>query len=251
MRTMSFNVLYGGNGVRSRKFRETRVIRAINDCRPDTFGVQEATKEWMDALIAAFPGYAFEGMGRRNGKNKGEFCAVFYDARKFEKIDSGSFWLSRHPWQRGRGWDAVLPRTCSWVILEDKENGNIFAHFNTHLDHKGKKAKVNGIRLILEKIDVICGEEMPVILTGDFNANPSSEVYAVMEESAFSDARTAARESSDSPTYHGIDIPNYAGSVIDYIYVREAQVKRFEVFTEKIDDAFPSDHYPIFADVEP
>ena len=78
MRIMSFNVLCYGSGKHDWTKRIPLVVRTIRNCNPDTFGVQEAHYDWMKALIAAFPDYDYVGVGRDNGKKRGEFSAVFY-----------------------------------------------------------------------------------------------------------------------------------------------------------------------------
>lgn len=246
---MSFNLLYGGCGFRAKWRRAGRAVRTIKHEAPDTFGVQEATRSWMRTLRRSFLKYGYEGIGRTNGKKLGEYSSVFYNKKKFDKIDSGSFWLSEHPYSPGKGWDAMLPRTCSWVKLRSRNDGTVFAHFNTHLDHKGKNARVEGIRLIIAEIARLCNG-IPVILTGDLNASPNSAVYAELCNSGLEDARALAVNSDGSPTFHDYN-PEYEGSVIDYIFVRGfSGVSEFHVNTDKVKGKLPSDHYPISAVIE-
>ena len=93
---------------------------------------QEALPEQMDYLQATFPDFTYEGVGRDDGKRKGEFSAVFFNHDRFQKLKGGTFWLSETPESCNFGWDAACRRVCSWVQLEEKETGKIFHVFNTH-----------------------------------------------------------------------------------------------------------------------
>ena len=172
MKVMSFNLLCAGRDEKQWFKRIPLVVRAIRKADPDTFGVQEAHIGWMRALKGAFPDYGYVGIGRDNGKNLGEFSAVFYKKDKYKLIDSGHFWLSETPEKPGKGWDAVCIRICSYAKLLDKITGSSFVHMNTHLDHVGVLAMQNGAELIAERAKTF--GDIPVLLTGDFNVTPDS-----------------------------------------------------------------------------
>lgn len=247
MKTMSFNVLCCGVGEFAWENRADRVIETIRRYMPDTLGIQESHKGWMDTLTAALPEYAYEGMGRDDGKDGGEFSPVFYKKDKFEKLDSGSFWVSEHPDAPGKGWDANCPRTCSWVKLKDKETGKILLHFNTHLDHVGEEAREQGAYLIAAKAAEI-GTGAPAIITGDFNTYTDEPGYAAIIKSGFSDARNIAVRSDKRATYHDY---NDLDDIIDFIFVKGLEsVAEFRVDNIPVDGKYPSDHYPICTEFE-
>ena len=50
VRILSFNVRYGGDGLRSEESRAPLVIQTLRDAKPDSFGLQEALKDWMEDL---------------------------------------------------------------------------------------------------------------------------------------------------------------------------------------------------------
>ena len=245
MRVMSFNVLCRDWAPRVQPV--TDVIRAY---APDVFGLQEAHADWMDAVCAAFPDYAYVGVGRNDGKREGEFSPVFYRKDRFSLLDSGSFWLSETPDVPGKGWDAACIRICSWAKLEDKTNGKSFAAMNTHLDHRGPVAAENGMALILSRAAQF--GELPVLLTGDFNSFPDSAPYRRAISSGFSDARDIAPVRDDLYTFHNFGDPNDNAfqKIIDYIFVKNCKsVESFRVVTDRPDGFLPSDHYPVFAAV--
>ncbi len=250
MKTMSFNLLCSGRGELEWHKRIPLVVRTIRNAEPDTFGVQEAHIGWMNALKAAFPDYDCVGIGRDNGKKRGEFSAVFFRKDKYEKTDEGHFWLSETPDKPKLGWDARCIRICSWVRLKDKKTQNEFVHMNTHLDHIGVLAMQNGAELIVKRAEDF--GTLPVILTGDFNVTPDSAPCKAVKDGGFSDARDVAKETDLGITYHAYAPKNpEQHSVIDYVFVKNVgRVNRFRVITKKVDGTLPSDHYPVTAEIE-
>ena len=251
MKVMSFNVLCGGSGVKDWEKRSSLVVRAIRNSDPDLFGVQEAHWHWMKALTAAFPDYDYVGVGRDDGKKKGEFSAVFYKKDKYKLLDSGSFWLSDTPEKPGKGWDAVCVRICSWAKLCDKVTQKIFVFMNTHLDHVGQIAMQNGAELIASKGRELAGDA-PVIVTGDFNVTPDSAPCLAIKAAGFTDCRDAAAETDTGATYHGyLPEGDPEQAPIDYVFVRgDVRVRRFKVIRKEIDGLYPSDHHPVVAELE-
>jgi endonuclease/exonuclease/phosphatase family metal-dependent hydrolase len=94
----------------------------------DIFGSQEGLVTQLEYLIKHLPQYERSGIGRDDGKEAGEFSAIFYKKEKFTLIEKGDFWLSETPDTPSLGWDAqCCKRICSWVYLQDKTSGKKFA----------------------------------------------------------------------------------------------------------------------------
>ncbi len=249
MRIMSFNLLCAGRGRRDWPFRSPLAVRTIYNYDPDVFGVQEAHIGWMKALRSCLPAYDYVGVGREDGKEDGEFSAVFYKKEKYELLDSGSFWLSETPEKPGKGWDAACVRICSWAKLKEKETGKEFVHLNTHLDHVGPIAMQKGAELVAARGSEIA-QGHPAFFTGDFNVTPDSAPCRAVLDGGFFDCRDAARETDKGITYHGFAYPVFSGSVIDYVFAKgDVTVSRFAVVRDTVDGDLPSDHYPVYADV--
>ena len=250
MKIMSFNLLCGGPGHRDWPARTPLVVRTIYNADPDVLGVQEAHIGWMHALRACLPDYASVGVGRDDGKEAGEFSAVFYKKDKFELLDSGSFWLSETPEKPGKGWDAACIRICSWAKLREKESGKVLVHLNTHLDHRGETAMQKGAELVASRGTAIA-ERHPAFFTGDFNVTPDSAPYAAVIAGGFKDCSFLAKTTDHGVTFHDFENPDYDGAVIDYVFCKgDVKVNDFRVIRNTIDGALPSDHYPVIADVE-
>ena len=138
----------------------------------DIFGTQEVSPDKLKDLNKKLKEvYSYVGVGREDGNNKGEYCAIFYKKDFFTLIDSNTFWLSTTPNIPSKGWDAMYNRICTWAKFKDLRNNRELYFFNTHLDHKGKIAKNESCKLILQKIEEICPANSNIVLTGDFNLN--------------------------------------------------------------------------------
>lgn len=249
MRVMSFNLLCWGQENTDRFWtkRIPLVTRIITKYEPDTLGVQEATPGWMKALKGALPEYACVGVGRDNGKNKGEYSAVFYKKAKYKLLDSGTFWLSETPDKPGLGWDARCVRICTYAKLQEKKTGKVFVHFNTHLDHIGPIAMQKGAELVTLKAKELC-EGVPAFFTGDFNVTPDSAPCKAVKDGGFIDCRDVAKKTDKDFTFHAFGT---AASVIDYVFYKgDIKVDKFAVIREKVDKLYPSDHYSVYADLK-
>ena len=167
-------------------------------------------------------------------------------------MDGGTYWLSETPEKCSFGWDAVCRRICSWVKLKEGSTGRIFFVFNTHFDHKGKKAREESARLILQKIREIAGNDQPVVLCGDFNLDPASAPI-IMLQKELNDTYQASKQPpyGSVATYHGFTYDNQPGKRIDYVFVnKKVKVLRYGVVTDSRDRSFFSDHLPVLVTLQ-
>ncbi len=242
VRIMSFNVRDGEFD------REEIVPQVVADYMPDSVGFQECEGTWYLTLKTYLPDYTIVGVGRLTGiKLLGESTAIMFRNDKYNLIDSGTFWLSETPDKVSLGWDAKYYRTCTWVVLENKQTGEQYAHINTHLDNAGAEARTNGLDLVLEKATSF---DMPVVVTGDFNFGKGTALYRQLTSGALKDTAAIAEIADSGATAHG-----YAGGVsgnpIDFICINEkiSTVKTYKIIRDKYNDRYVSDHYPIYSDM--
>ena len=249
VKVMTFNLKYNGDGYQTRENRFPKAVKIIEKHSPDSFGVQEAEKWWTDSFEETLTQYARVGTFRDDGISLGESSSVFYLKDKYELVDSGNFWLSETPDKPGKGWDAVCIRIASYVKLTDKETGKSYVHFNTHLDHIGEIARIEGVKMIQQKAASFGG--VPVVCTGDFNVYQDSDCYNTMISGNMSDARKLAPDTDDCYTFHGFR-PEEIREIIDFVFVDEATVKpvNFKVINKMIDGEYYSDHFAAYADIE-
>lgn len=218
----------------------------------DILGTQEGLRNQLDDLQKELPEYTFYGKGRDDGGFKGEHSAIFYKKEKYDLLDKGDFWLSETPEKPGFGWDARINRICSWIKLRDRESKKSFYVFNVHFDHRGVVARVESSKLIMKKIVEIAGDQ-PVILTGDFNGNHQSEWYQFIQNSnLLKDVLPQVPHPyQNNGSFNSFKTDNPSKDIIDHIFLSaHFTAIRYGILTDTYHGKFPSDHYPVLADVE-
>lgn len=247
---MSFNIRldHAGDSLNNWKFRKDNAAQMIAYYAPDIVGTQEVIKNQLDDLKSRLPQYTALGVGRADGKEQGEYCALFYKSDRFELIKNGDFGLSETPDSIGlKGWDAACERIVTWAILKDKASGKQLAAFNTHFDHVGEVARRESAKLILDKIKVIANG-LPVVVTGDFNGTIDSEPVTIFTEGGMLNTHAKAKiVYGPAWSFHDFGrIPVEARPLIDFIFVSgPITVDKCRVIGDKPDNGYLSDHAPI------
>ena len=236
------------------KYRKERVAQYIQDMKLDVVGTQEVLQNQFNDLSSLLPDFKGVGVARDDGKETGEYSAVFYRKSVFDALDSGTFWLAENPDSVGMmGWDAACIRVATWAKLQHKATGKIVMAVNTHFDHVGKVARRESALLIIRKIKEIVGDR-PAVLTGDFNVTDQSEAYntIVSNEFVLLDAHKVAEKTGGaSYTFHGFDkVDMEKRSKIDFVFVTpQIKVLHSEV-TPEVKEALLSDHNPQWIELE-
>ncbi|MGC8864367.1 MAG: endonuclease/exonuclease/phosphatase family protein [Bacteroidales bacterium] len=189
------------------------------------------------------------GKGRDNGQTGGEFSAILYDSTWFERLDGKTFWLSSTPDVPGvRGWDAACPRVVTWMLLKNRETGNRFYIINTHFDHQGETARRESARIVSDLAKEMQAKH-PVILLGDFNANPESDVIrTISANSGLAEASTRVEnyQPTTECTYTGFDGKDCEH--IDFIWVSQnIKVESYQIIDNNNGFNRLSDHRPVKA----
>lgn len=248
----TFNIRYDNpaDSLNNWQYRKDHVAEFIKTQDIDIVGMQEVLHNQLEDLKARLPEYAEVGVGREDGKTKGEYAPLFYKKGRFEVLDSNTFWLSQYPDSVGFiGWDGACTRIATWAKLKDKKSGKIFMAVNTHFDHIGTEARRKGALLIIEKIKEIVGDQ-PAVLTGDFNVTEQSEAYETITTNEFvlKDAyKEAAQREGVSYTFHDFGrIPADSCQKIDFIFVTPQIKVQDSYIPQEAKQAgdFLSDHNP-------
>jgi len=245
--TYNIRLNVASDGVNAWPNRKDNVKALVKFHDADILCVQEALPEQFDALLEG-SNFDVVGVGREDGKRKGEFSAVYFDKDRFTKKDGGTFWLSQTPDVPSKGWDAALNRVCSWVRLLDKLNKKEFLVFNTHYDHIGVQARIESAKLLKQKIQQIA-PTLPVVFTGDLNVTPETEAISTIK-SFLTDAKAISIEPAYGPsgTFNAFDFNSDLKDRIDYIFVNKGfKVQKFAVLSDSKEKRYPSDHLPVFA----
>lgn len=228
--------------------------------RPDIFGTQEVLHDQLLDLEKGLGIYRWIGVGRDDGKEEGEYAAIFYNPTRVELVESGNFWLNETPDRPALGWDAACIRICTWGHFRDLQTKKEFYFLNLHMDHVGKIARREAAKLVMERITKMTdsGKKLAV-LTGDFNVPQTNELYTLFTQSGvLKDCYTNAQQRfAEIGTYNGFDYHFHTTERIDHIFVTPATtVDAYAILTDGrwqkdmngvMSRRNLSDHYPVFA----
>lgn len=254
LRFLTYNIRYDNpeDGADAWPLRRDFLAAQLRFHAPDVFGIQEGLHRQIEYLETQLPAYARVGVGRDDGRETGEYSALFYRKDRFKALDSGTFWLSETPDSVSKGWDAALPRICTWALLEEPASGRKFWVFNTHFDHVGALARENSAKLILQKIKTFNSANYPVALLGDLNSEPGSAPVTLLQNALF-DTHDHCQEPPFGPegTFNGFRFQEPVTRRIDYIFVSGAwKTQQYAVLSDARNCHYPSDHLPVLARVE-
>jgi len=255
---MTFNVRYAtaNDGDNRWANRKAMLFDVIRDANADLIGLQEALDAQLGEIVAASPAYGVVGVGRDDGKTRGEYAAILYRRDRFHVSDAGTFWFSDTPAvPASKSWGNNITRICSWARFVDR-GGRAFWHYNLHLDHESQPSRERSTVLLAERIAARRQLDEPVVVTGDFNVGEDNPAILTL---------LAPRPSGQAPllidtfraryptektvgTFNGFVSTAIDGPKIDYILVLPGtEVLDAAIVRTSREGRFPSDHFPVTA----
>ena len=249
LKILSYNIRYDNpdDGINKWEKRKGTIINYIKTNAPEIIGMQEVLNNQLIDLQSSLNEYKTVGVGREDGKTKGEYSPILFKTSKLKLIKFDTFWLSETPDKVSIGWDAALERICTYALFEQINTKKQFLIFNTHFDHIGINARIESVKLILKMIKKINKKNIPVLLMGDFNLTPETKPIKILK-SRFSDVMGSKDfNKSFNGTFTGFNIHENATRRIDYIFEKD-----FKVFDAKhlliktTNGLWASDHHPVF-----
>ena len=266
LNVMSFNIRRGTkkDGKNHWIFRRDRVCELLNQYRPDVLGLQEALDFQISEISAMLPGYEKVGLGNWGG-SKGLHTAIFYNAVRFVPSAEGTFWFSDTPDLPGsKGWGNIIPRTCTWARLIEKDSEQAFYFYNVHMDHLSQRSRKNSIVLLTQFIHRRSSPD-PFVLTGDFNARERSTPIEYLKGKIPLRIKTKGNVLNPEPlmdtfrvrypnvrhiaTYHGFR-KYFFRFKLDYIFVPSSvRVQDAKIIQPQWEKYYPSDHFPLFTHI--
>ena len=228
--------------------------------RPDLFGTQEGLHHQLVDLEKWLTDYKWIGVARDDGKQEGEYSAIFYREDRVELLEQGNFWLNETPDRPALGWDAACIRICTWGHFRDRQTKKEFYFLNLHMDHVGVKARAESAKLVMQRITAMTdGGKKLAVLTGDFNVPQTNELHSLFTQSGvLKDCYESAKQRfAENGTYNGFDYHFFTTERIDHIFVTPTtNVDAYAILTDgywtpdmnnKMSRRTISDHYPVFA----
>jgi len=214
---------------------------ALEREKPDIFCTQEALPDQLKHFGSVLKDYTRSGVGRDDGKEAGEYCAIYFDAKRFKKLDEGTFWLSDTPDVPGKGFDPAYARICSWTQLQEMKTEKTFFVFNTHfpLNPNGRD---KAAALIVAKTAAIAGKS-PAILCGDFNCGADSLPWKAFADAKWLHTAIEAKRKPDAATFHKFGLRL---ACLDAVFAtKDFSCKEDRILTKAEEKILPSDHYGI------
>lgn len=254
LRLMSYNIKYDNTNdtVNNWNDRKEALVQLLQHYEASFIGTQEVLHRQLTYIDSALTGFAYIGVGRDDGKQKGEYSPIHYDSTRYKVIKSNTFWLSESPDKISVGWDAAMERICTYGLFEEKETGKKLYIFNTHFDHIGKVARKKSAELLIQKIEEVNKEKLPVVLMGDLNLTPN-EVPIQYLKSKLSDAQGASLKPFYGPsgTFNGFNQKMVLDRRIDYIFVQSLKVEKYIHIDDRMENnKHISDHLPVLISVQ-
>ncbi|WP_291802598.1 endonuclease/exonuclease/phosphatase family protein [Lutibacter sp.] len=249
---ISYNIRYANNTDKENNWnnRKDKIISLLKNNNPAILGIQEGLIQQIDYIDSCLSNYKYIGIGR-DGKNKGEFSAIFYDSLKYNVIESNTFWLSNTPNKISKGWDAALNRICTYGLFENLKSHKKVWIFNTHFDHIGKIARKNSVQLILTKINEINTTNFPLILMGDLNLTPEEAPIQLLK-SSLDDGLELSNTPLIGPkgTFNGFSLDEISKK-IDYFFTKNLTILSYTHINDlEISKSHISDHLPIMIEIK-
>lgn len=248
---MTYNIKYDNKSdtVNNWNDRKADMVRLLKHYKPDIFGTQEALHHQVVFLDNSLTTYSYIGVGRDDGKQKGEYSSIHFDSTKYKVLKTNTFWLSPTPEKISVGWDAAMERICTYGLFEELKSEKQFYVFNTHFDHKGVVAREKSATLILQKISAINIKNLPIVLMGDFNLAPNELPIKHLSEQLM-DGLTITTDTFYGPTgtFNGFNTSQTLDKRIDYIFVKYFSVKSYLHIDDRMENnKHISDHLPVMA----
>ena len=227
--------------------RET-ITDFIEKEAPDFLGLQEVNYPQILYLNSNLINYNFIGVGRDDGKTRGEFSPIYFNESKYNLLLSNTFWLSKTPNDISVGWDAAMERICTYGLFEQKNDGSKVWVFNTHFDHIGNVAREKSVDLILSKIKDLTKDKDQIIITGDFNLSDDSVPIKKLQN-FYNDVNIKMDNNSKFyGTFNNFKIDNNYNNRIDYVFHKNFELIKSSHLHIKTDQGrWASDHHPVIA----
>ena len=248
IKAISYNIRYNNpkDGMNVWENRKETVVSLLKDENADFMGLQEVVYPQLQDLIGALKSYKHIGVGRKDGKTKGEYSPIFYKKEKYKLLESNTFWLSETPDSVSKGWDASLERICTYGLFQNRVTQDIIWVFNTHFDHRGVLARAKSIDLITKKVKALNQENLPLIITGDFNLTPNQAPIQKMQSDFEDVQKNLAVSDPYYGTSNGFNVEKISERRIDYIFIKGLKAFQARHLYKKTPmGGWASDHHPV------
>lgn len=254
LKVMTYNIRYDNveDTINNWNDRKAALTELIKNYEASIVGTQEVQLHQLMYIDSVLTNFTYIGVGRDDGKQKGEYSPIHFDTTRYKLLKQKTFWLSQTPEKVSVGWDAALPRVCTYGLFEEKGSGTKFYVFNTHFDHRGTIARDQSTRLITQKIREINTENVPVILMGDLNLAPNEPPIQYLR-TQLTDGQLVTQKNFYGPTgtFNSFDPNKAIEKRIDYIFVQDLNISNYIHIDDRMENnKHISDHLPVLTSIQ-
>ncbi|MCD6319457.1 MAG: endonuclease/exonuclease/phosphatase family protein [Candidatus Desulfofervidaceae bacterium] len=256
LKTMTINLRYDNpaDGSNQWSLRKQAVAALITELTPDIFGTQEGWEDQIKELQELLPAYRYY-VTPPEWNRKRMFPCVWV-RKEMEVKEHRTFWLSPTPSiPFSKAWNSAFPRSATYVI--GQRNKSSFIFISTHLDNISAEARLHQAAVLCQQVEQINTASYPVILVGDFNTSPQSNVHKLLTSKSnlanikgnFIDVWEYLKKTEES-TFHSFTGQGMRGR-IDWILVSpNVKIKQAIIIKQTFMGRYPSDHFPVMAELE-
>ncbi len=269
VKVMQFNVK---NEVYTWSNRSTQIANLIKDNGIEIMGLQELYSEsayntLLEKLGSNYAGIVYK---RESSMFDTESEAIIYRKDKYTIVNSGRFWLTSTPDTAGKtsvdGYTAKYERFAIWSVLKNISYGNELCFTTAHIDNSNDASDGENLPVMTYQVGVMVNNVQarsgsvdnsnkivrPIIIVGDFNANPDENPIKTMLNKGYIDTFTSAQEKSapangpyDRATMHDNGTRNWAA--FDYVFVKGGSptVLKHQIHEHQYGGVTMSDHLAV------
>jgi len=253
LNVMSYNIRLGSanDGDNNWEIRKEKVADLLNYYEASFIGLQEVQKFQLDFILKNLSNYDYIGLPREAGEFA-EYSCVLYNKKEFKVVEQKTIWLSKTPDSVSKGWDAACHRIVTYGLFKNINSGKQIWIANTHFDHEGRVARLESAKLLINLVEELkAKQQVPVIITGDFNATAEEDTIQLLEKS-LNEATSVSmtKPYGEKATWNGFNFNSKPKKQIDYIFfdkISKLKVRKFITINDFYDFKYPSDHLPIMA----
>lgn len=248
LKVITYNIRYDAGGdkrVRDWQQRKNKITNYLASSKASIIGLQEVLHRQLLDVDKALPHHTYLGVGRDDGKTRGEYSPIFYNKEiwKLDPEQHGTFWLSDTPAvPNSKSWGNGISRICTWSRLTNKNGESIYI-YNTHWDHRSQPSREKAAKLILKTIRARKHQNDPFILMGDFNAATDNPAIQTLLKSGL----LIDHGKKQFRTFNHWKAPLVPGSRIDHLFT-STSIKHASVMVQSNSDTqnnSASDHHPV------
>ena len=264
LKVMSFNIrtANAADGVNDWDGnRKNLVEQTIRNYGPDLVGIQEDLERQRDFLADKFTGFEVR-RPRREGRQRRRVRQHHVPQEPLRRTPPRLL-LAQHHARCPRQRELGRPRSREWSrgssCATSSNPSFTFVIMNTHWDHVSAEARVDSATLMRAE-DCELASGIPVIVTGDFNADQGGNAYQRMRGiDDFDTVRNLGDtyrnihpgDSDTVGTAHGFDGHAGDGRIDWILHDNDFTTLDADIDRTIFDGFYPSDHFPINALLRP